>query len=180
GALGPEAFGVTLRGVQAYFAALNDRGGVNGRKIDFVTCDDREDGTQNKACAQQLVENDKIFAYVGNNSDTSAASASYNNSKGVPDLGFPLNNGYFKYPHMWDIYYGTGGLPRNGTFDGHTYQLTSSYRWFKQQRGITKAAAFYYIIDVSQSQGAAIEKDLAQEGVPTVYEGGGKAGENPA
>jgi branched-chain amino acid transport system substrate-binding protein len=35
-----SAYGVIGKTEQAYFKMINDRGGVNGRKIDFITYDD--------------------------------------------------------------------------------------------------------------------------------------------
>src|SRR5439155_7072543 len=66
GQFGPDAFSPSLYGLQAYVAALNARGGVNGRKIDLHTCDDRDTGDGNLACAKQLVEQNKIFAFLAN------------------------------------------------------------------------------------------------------------------
>ena len=180
GQFGPDAFSPSLYGLQAYVGALNARGGVNGRKIDFHTCDDRDTGDGNLACSTRLVESDKVFAFVANNSESSARSAGYTFSKGVPDLGIPLNNGYFKYPTMFS-YYGIG-YPRDGKnvgVGGKLYQDTSSYRWFKQQRNITKAAVFFYSIAVSQQQGLTEEAGMKLEGIEVGYEGGGSsAGEN--
>ncbi|HEX6475702.1 MAG TPA: ABC transporter substrate-binding protein, partial [Acidimicrobiales bacterium] len=95
GPLGPDAFGPTLRGLQVYVQAINARGGVNGRKLILDSCDDNQDGSQNLACAQKLVGQDKIFAFVDNNSLATAPSAHYEYSNNVPDLGYPLNNGYY-------------------------------------------------------------------------------------
>jgi branched-chain amino acid transport system substrate-binding protein len=35
-----SAYGTIAKGANAYFKYVNDQGGVNGRKIDFVTYDD--------------------------------------------------------------------------------------------------------------------------------------------
>jgi branched-chain amino acid transport system substrate-binding protein len=188
GAFGPDAFGPTLHGLTAYVDALNDAGGINGRKINLVSCDDGSDGTQFLACVQKLVEQDHVFALVGNNSDASASAAHYEYTHGVPDLGFPLNNGYYKYPNMFDIY-GTPGYPRDGKTVGYKGEIETSlgvYKWFKDNLHLTKAAVFYYVIPVSAQAGCFEEGGLKAEGVPTVYEGGGGngncsgAGENPA
>src|SRR6476646_4601381 len=47
GQFGPDAFSGTLYGLQSYVNAINARGGINGRKIDFKTCDDRDTGDGN-------------------------------------------------------------------------------------------------------------------------------------
>lgn len=41
---------------QAYFSALNDRGGVNGHKITFKRCNDNADPAKGEDCARQMVD----------------------------------------------------------------------------------------------------------------------------
>ncbi|MBV9410277.1 MAG: ABC transporter substrate-binding protein [Acidimicrobiia bacterium] len=181
GQFGPDAFSPSLYGLQAFASSVNAQGGINGRKLTIDTCDDKGTGDGNLACAQQLVDQDKIFAYLANNSQASSRSANYNYTKGVPDLGFPLNNGYQKYPTMFDFYANNGAV-RDGKqvgADGKRWQTTGQYRWFKQNRGITKTAVFFFNIAVSQQQGYAYEGNLQAEGMSVDYEGGGShSGEN--
>src|SRR5437588_11358227 len=108
GQFGPDAFSPSLYGLQAWANGVNARGGINGRKVSIDTCDDRDTGDGNLSCAQKLVEQDKVFVFLANNSQSSSRSANYTYSKGVPDLGFPLNNGYEKYPTMFDSYANNG------------------------------------------------------------------------
>jgi len=181
GAFGPDAFSPSLYGLQAWADGVNARGGINGRKVSIDTCDDSDTGDGNLACSQKLVEQDKVFVFVANNSQSSSRSANYTYSKGVPDLGFPLNNGYQKYPTMFDFYANNGALrdAKNVGVNGKRYQESGQYRWFKQQKGINNAAVFFFNIAVSAQQGYAFEADLAAEGIQTVYEGGGShSGEN--
>jgi branched-chain amino acid transport system substrate-binding protein len=181
GPFGPDAFSPTLYGLQAYASSINARGGINGRKLSIDFCDDKGSGDGNYACAQKLVDQDKIFSYLANNSQASGRSANYNYTKGVPDVGPPLNNGYQKYPTMFD-FYGNNGAVRDGKqigFQGKRWQTTGLYRWFKLNRGVSKPAVFFFNIAVSQQQGYAYEADLQAEGMPFVYEGGGShQGEN--
>jgi branched-chain amino acid transport system substrate-binding protein len=54
-----------VRGASTYYTYVNDTlGGVNGRKIRFITCDDAFDPTKTVACVKKLVEEDKVFAIV--------------------------------------------------------------------------------------------------------------------
>ncbi len=54
-----------FRGASAYYNFVNDiLGGVNGRKIKFIACDDAFDPTKTVACVKKLVEEDKVFAIV--------------------------------------------------------------------------------------------------------------------
>jgi branched-chain amino acid transport system substrate-binding protein len=181
GQFGPDAFSPSLYGLQAWAAGINAKGGINGRKVTIDTCDDRDTGDGNLACAQKLVDQDKVFAFLANNSQSSSRAASFTASKGVPDLGLPLNNGYQKYPTMFD-FYGNNGAVRDGKqvgVNGKRWQTTGIYRWFKQQRGINNAAVFFFNIAVSAQQGYAFEANLSAEGIQTVYEGGGShSGEN--
>ncbi|HWC38888.1 MAG TPA: ABC transporter substrate-binding protein [Acidimicrobiales bacterium] len=183
GSFGPQAFGVSLNGLKTWVQATNAKGGINGRKINLVTCDDAEDGSQNLACATKLVEQDHVFALIGNNSDASARSASYEYSHSVPDLGFPLNNGYYKYPNMFS-YLGGGGYVRNGKQVGNNGQLEQQpwqFRWFNENMHIHKGGFCFYSIAVSQQQGIAEEKGAQSEHIDNTYDcGGSNAGANPA
>lgn len=179
GALGPYAFGVTLPGLEAWVDATNAQGGINGRKIVLDTCDDSEDGQTNLACTTRLVSQDHVFALIANNTDACASSAHYEYTQGVPDVGFPLCNGYYKYPDMFS-FYGTG-YARNGTAPANEEQQANIYKWFKDQRHVSKGAFFFYIIPASSQEGYAEEAGANSQGIATTYEGGGNhEGENPA
>jgi branched-chain amino acid transport system substrate-binding protein len=182
GPIGPEAFSGMLHGAQAFFQALNERGGVNGRKVKFSTCDDRESSDRDLACAQNLIENQKVFALVAGSTDTFAAGK-YIDSKGVPDVGGqPIGNAYQKYPHLFSIL--GVDTPRDGKNvgdKGKLYAQGGSYRYFKQQVKIDKAAVFFYFIPISRTAGMFIADGLRQQGIEPVYYGGGSdAGMNPA
>ena len=52
-------------GIEAYEKYMNDKGGVNGRMIKFIHSDDEFDPVKGKACLQNMVETEKVFAIVG-------------------------------------------------------------------------------------------------------------------
>lgn len=52
-------------GIESYFAYINEQGGVDGRKIEFVHHDDEFDPVKGKAMLSTLVEDDKVFSLVG-------------------------------------------------------------------------------------------------------------------
>ena len=60
-----DAFAPAARGLRAWAAAINAKGGINGRQVVLKTCDDGEDRNQTLECARRLVEQDKVFAIVG-------------------------------------------------------------------------------------------------------------------
>jgi len=85
---GPDsgaAFGA--RAMAAYFAMLNDKGGVNGRKIDLITLDDGYSPPKTVEQTRRLVESDGVllmFASLG--TPTSEAVRPYLNNKKIPQL----------------------------------------------------------------------------------------------
>src|SRR5215216_3550201 len=57
-----DYYAPVARGAQAYFAYVNARGGVLGRKIDYRVVDDAYDPAQTAEATRQLVEQDHVFA----------------------------------------------------------------------------------------------------------------------
>ncbi|MCS6936042.1 MAG: ABC transporter substrate-binding protein [Candidatus Bipolaricaulota bacterium] len=54
-----------VQGAEAYYRYINDtQGGVHGRKIRFIACDDAFDPAKTTACVRKLVEEDRVFAIV--------------------------------------------------------------------------------------------------------------------
>jgi branched-chain amino acid transport system substrate-binding protein len=51
----------TVAGAKAYFAMVNDAGGVDGRKLKLITYDDSYDPAKTEACFNRLMEQ-KVFA----------------------------------------------------------------------------------------------------------------------
>jgi len=64
---GPAAqLGIQMRnGIKAYFDAVNEKGGVHGRKLELVTEDDRYEATVAPQASKKLIEEHKVFALVG-------------------------------------------------------------------------------------------------------------------
>lgn len=73
---GPVAiYGIPIRaGTQAYLGMVNDRGGVNGRKIELVSEDSAFSTPQSLAIARRFMTNDGIFALI-NSMGTAQVSA---------------------------------------------------------------------------------------------------------
>jgi len=62
-------------GVEIAFEAINEAGGVNGRKLKLVTLDDGYEPERNKVVMKELAENQKVFGFVGNVGTPTAAVA---------------------------------------------------------------------------------------------------------
>lgn len=153
GVLG-DTFAPAVRGLRAWVQATNAAGGINGRKVELFTCDDREDRARSLECARRLVEQDQVFALLATNSRALGGASQYLADQGVPVIGFPIHNGFFRYPNFFS-YYGTG-YARDGETVGRSgdiVTLTGQYRWYKQNLKVSKAAVFGY--DISESSQAA-------------------------
>jgi ABC-type branched-subunit amino acid transport system substrate-binding protein len=164
GVLG-DAFAPAARGMRAWAAAMNAKGGIHGRQVVLKTCDDGEVRTKTLECAKRLVEQDKAFAIVGANTRAMGGAAQYLNDKGVPVLGMPITNSYNRYPHFFSFY--ATGYQRDGKTVGNNGNLmfnTGIYRWFKENLKVTKAAVFSYDIPESKQAGDAFAQGLKLEG----------------
>jgi branched-chain amino acid transport system substrate-binding protein len=83
---------------KAYFDYVNDNGGVNGRKINFLIRDDSYDPTKTVPLAQQLVEQDKVFAIFGSLGTVPTLSTwGYLNSHKVPQVGVATGDSYWGF-----------------------------------------------------------------------------------
>ncbi len=182
GPLGPEPFTPMREGARLFFQQLNADGGVCGRQVQFVSCDDQENPERNKECARNLIEQQEVFALVGNSSN-GYAGAEIVSENGVPDVGgIPIGQDYYQYPTLYTLY-GADGYPRNGEdvgLDGKIYNQSRSYRWFKENLGIEKAAVIFYSIPISRAAGEFIAEGLEREGIEVVYTPNGGAGRDPA
>jgi branched-chain amino acid transport system substrate-binding protein len=82
-----SAYGVIGRTEAAYFDKINAEGGINGRKINFISYDDAYSPPKTVEQARKLVESDEvllIFNPLGTPPNT--AIQKYMNSKKVPQL----------------------------------------------------------------------------------------------
>jgi branched-chain amino acid transport system substrate-binding protein len=107
-----SAYGTIGKSIAAYFKKVNDEGGINGRKFNFVTYDDAYSPPKTVEMVRKLVEQDQVallFQTLGTPSNT--AIHKYMNQKKVPHLfvatgatkwGDPKN---FPWTMGWQPYY---------------------------------------------------------------------------
>src|SRR5215469_15842574 len=50
-----SAYGVIGKSIQAYWKSVNDAGGINGRRVNFITLDDGYNPAKTVECVRQLV-----------------------------------------------------------------------------------------------------------------------------
>jgi branched-chain amino acid transport system substrate-binding protein len=82
-----SAFGALGKGEVAYFKMVNERGGINGRKVNLISMDDSYAPPKTVEQTRRLVESDEvalIFSSIGTAHNT--AIAKYLQSKNIPQL----------------------------------------------------------------------------------------------
>ncbi len=82
-----SAYGVIGKTEEAYFKKINAEGGINGRKINFVSYDDTYSPPKTVEQARKLVESDEVlFVFNPLGTPPNSAIQKYMNSKKVPQL----------------------------------------------------------------------------------------------
>ena len=82
-----SAYGVIGQTEAAYFKMINDQGGVNGRKIEFLSADDGYSPPRTVEETRRLVESEGVAViYQGLGTPTQSAVQRYLNQKKVPQL----------------------------------------------------------------------------------------------
>src|SRR6195952_5897215 len=82
-----SSYGLIGKTEEAYFKMINDQGGINGRKISFVSYDDGYSPPKAVEQARKLVESDEVlFVFGPLGTPSNSAIQKYLNSKKVPQL----------------------------------------------------------------------------------------------
>jgi branched-chain amino acid transport system substrate-binding protein len=82
-----SSYAAIARTIDAYFKAVNEAGGIGGRKIKFISLDDGYSPPKTVEVVRQLVEQDKIFAlFQPLGTPCNTAIHKYMNQRKVPQL----------------------------------------------------------------------------------------------
>jgi len=82
-----SAYGVIGKTEEAYFKMINEQGGINGRKINFISYDDGYSPPKTVEQVRKLIESDEVFlVFNALGTPTQTAVQKYHNSKKVPQL----------------------------------------------------------------------------------------------
>ena len=91
-----SSIGLVGRGVLAYVQSINDRGGVNGRKINYIALDDAYSPPKAVEHVRRLAESDEvafIFSQLG--TPGNSAASKYLAAKGVPTIAIVTGSSKF-------------------------------------------------------------------------------------
>ena len=114
-----SAYGIIGKSEAAYFAMVNEQGGINGRKINFISRDDSYSPPKTVELVRQLVEQDQVlFLFSTLGTPTNAAIHGYLNDNKVPQLFVATGADQWNDPEHfpWTI----GLIPSYGT-EAHIY-----------------------------------------------------------
>jgi branched-chain amino acid transport system substrate-binding protein len=82
-----SAYGTIGKGIAAYWKMVNAEGGINGRKINFISLDDSYSPPKTVEQIRKLVEQEKVlFIFQSLGTPTNTAIHKYMNAKKVPQL----------------------------------------------------------------------------------------------
>jgi ABC-type branched-subunit amino acid transport system substrate-binding protein len=82
-----SAYGAIGKSEDAYFKMINDQGGINGRKINFISYDDGYSPPKTVEQVRKLIESDEVLlVFNALGTPTQTAVQKYQNAKKVPQL----------------------------------------------------------------------------------------------
>jgi len=82
-----SAYGIIGKVEEAYFKMINDQGGINGRKIAWISYDDGYSPPKTVEQTRKLIESDEVFlVFNALGTPTQTAVQKYHNAKKVPQL----------------------------------------------------------------------------------------------
>ncbi|MVT55209.1 ABC transporter substrate-binding protein [Bradyrhizobium yuanmingense] len=91
-----SSIGLVGKGLIAYVQSLNDRGGVNGRKINYIAYDDSYSPPKAVEHVRKLVESDEVSFMFGQlGTPGISATAKYLRAKGVPSIAIVSGSSKF-------------------------------------------------------------------------------------
>jgi ABC-type branched-subunit amino acid transport system substrate-binding protein len=104
-----SSIGLVGKGVLAYVQLINDRGGINNRKINYIAMDDAYSPPKAVEHIRKLVDSDEvafIFSQLG--TPGNSAAAKYLHARGVPTIA--LVSGSSKFTNVQEFPRTTTGL----------------------------------------------------------------------
>ena len=114
-----SAYSVIGRAEIAYFKMLNEKGGVNGRKVELLSMDDAYSPPKTVEQVRRLVESDEVFAMFSMlGTSPNIAAQKYLNAKKIPQL-FP-SSGASRWNDPQHFPWTTGSQPTYRT-EGRVY-----------------------------------------------------------
>ena len=109
-----SAYGIIGKTEEAYFKMINDQGGINGRKINWISYDDGYSPPKTVEQIRKLIESDEVFlVFNALGTPTQTAVQKYHNAKKVPQLFLATGASKWNDPKDFPMDHGLSAeLPR--------------------------------------------------------------------
>src|ERR1700691_1350744 len=122
-----SAYGILGKTQAAYFNMINEQGGINGRKINFISRDDGYSPPKTVEQVRQLVEQDQVlFVFSPLGTPTNVAIHAYLNDNKVPQLFVATGADQWNDPKHFP--WKSGLIPSYGTEEGLRPPVLRNYR----------------------------------------------------
>jgi branched-chain amino acid transport system substrate-binding protein len=117
---GPAAaYGIIGKTISAFFDRINDQGGINGRRINFISYDDAYNPQKTVEMTRKLVEEDKVLlTFAGLGTPPNFAVRPYLNANKVPQLFVSTGSSMWDNPREFPW---TMGWQPNYQTEAHIY-----------------------------------------------------------
>jgi branched-chain amino acid transport system substrate-binding protein len=97
-----EVFGAIGKAEAAYFELINERGGINGRKVRFISYDDKSDPSTALDLTRGLIEKDDVLLMFGSfGTPGNFAVRAYLNERQIPQLFVASGDDHLSDPSMF-------------------------------------------------------------------------------
>jgi ABC-type branched-subunit amino acid transport system substrate-binding protein len=97
-----EVFGAIGKAEAAYFDMINERGGIGGRKVRFISYDDRSNPMAALELTRRLIEEDNVLLMFGSfGTPGNFAVRSYLNEKQIPQLFIASGDDHLSDPTLF-------------------------------------------------------------------------------
>ncbi|WP_398481865.1 ABC transporter substrate-binding protein [Tardiphaga sp.] len=158
-----SAYGAVGKAQAGYFKMINDKGGINGRKINFISYDDAYSPPKAVEQTRKLVESDEVllmFSALGTPSNT--AIHKYMNAKKVPQLF--LATGATKWNDPKNFPWTMGYLPSYQS-EGRIYA-----QYLMKEKAGAKVGVLYQNDDFGKDYLKGLRDGFADKSSSTVIE----------
>lgn len=154
------------QGIEAYFKAANADGGIkagdgNTYKVELFKEDDGYDPAETPALAKKLVEQEGVFAFIGQiGTEPAKAIRDYMNDMCVPNVG--LATGSTEWGRASEYPWYIAGLPA---------YVTEAHAWMtflKQEKPDATIALMFQDDDMGEAYKASIEREAADSDIEVI------------
>jgi len=151
-----KVYASVARAEAAYFQMINDRGGIHGRKIEFISLDNASEPGKSLPLARKLVEEDGvllIFSSLG--TEANLAMRAYLNDQKVPQLFVQSSSAVFDDPSHFPW---TMGFFATYRTEGRVYA-----KYIRQNRPRARIGILYANDDAGKEYLAGIHEGLGDQ-----------------